>query len=436
MSADGEVLEYDSRAYAMLHRMKVEWPCLSFDIVPDALGAHRTRFPHTLYLVAGTQADKSSSNQLQVIKVQHLHKTKHDDDSDDTDDDDEEEGEQQRAGMRRVDEGGEGMDEESEDSDEDALDDDPIPEVRSVPHVGSVNRVKVNPLAPHLVAAQSDSGKVAIFDVSYHLKALDAPPSTLQPPHRGPLFTWGGQKDEGYALAWSRLTAGRMVSGDCAQGLYAWEMKEGGGGWTVDSKDFKGHTGSVEDVAWSPGESTVFCSVSADRTCRMWDIRMRDKSAAFIAAHRTDVNVCAWNALRQHLLATGSDDGSFKVWDLRSFKSHTPAATFTYHTQPITSIEWHPTEDSILACSSEDHSLTVWDLSLETDTDELQRYSTGPQLDDDTPPQLFFAHAGQLHIKELHFHPQIPGLIVDTAQDGLNLLLPDNLAPHSRPSAQ
>jgi ribosome assembly protein RRB1 len=32
---DGEALDYDPSAYIMLHQMAVEWPCLSFDVVPD-----------------------------------------------------------------------------------------------------------------------------------------------------------------------------------------------------------------------------------------------------------------------------------------------------------------------------------------------------------------------------------------------------------------
>ena len=41
--ADGEELEYDRTAYHTLHRLAVEWPCLSFDILPDLLGAPRPR---------------------------------------------------------------------------------------------------------------------------------------------------------------------------------------------------------------------------------------------------------------------------------------------------------------------------------------------------------------------------------------------------------
>jgi ribosome assembly protein RRB1 len=32
---EGEALDYDPSAYVMLHHLAVEWPCLSFDVVPD-----------------------------------------------------------------------------------------------------------------------------------------------------------------------------------------------------------------------------------------------------------------------------------------------------------------------------------------------------------------------------------------------------------------
>lgn len=66
---EGEELEYDSTAYHMYHSLRPEWPCLSFDVIRDGLGANRSRFPHTIFAVAGTQADRPENNRLQVMKT-------------------------------------------------------------------------------------------------------------------------------------------------------------------------------------------------------------------------------------------------------------------------------------------------------------------------------------------------------------------------------
>jgi ribosome assembly protein RRB1 len=63
----------------MLHNMQSQWPCLSFDVVPDKLGAVRSKFPVTATIVSGTQADKPSNNRICVMKAFDLHKTQHDD---------------------------------------------------------------------------------------------------------------------------------------------------------------------------------------------------------------------------------------------------------------------------------------------------------------------------------------------------------------------
>lgn len=64
--AEGDELEYDSTAYHMYHSLRPEWPCLSFDVIRDSLGANRSRYPHTVFAVAGTQADRADNNRLQV----------------------------------------------------------------------------------------------------------------------------------------------------------------------------------------------------------------------------------------------------------------------------------------------------------------------------------------------------------------------------------
>jgi ribosome assembly protein RRB1 len=119
--AEGEVLEHDPSAYVMLHAMSVEWPCLSFDVVPDRLGASRTKLPLTATFVAGTQADTPGANKLLVLRATNLCKTQEKPLRDDSDDE-----------------------EDSDESDEDG-EDEPQLYTHRIPHPGGVNRVRVMP---------------------------------------------------------------------------------------------------------------------------------------------------------------------------------------------------------------------------------------------------------------------------------------------------
>ena len=97
-----------------------------------------------------------------------------------------------------------------------------------------------------------------------------------------------------------------------------------------------------------------------------------------------------------------------------------PVASFSWHKAPITSIEWHPTEDSIFAASGADDQVTLWDLAVEQDDDEAGMGESFPG-EGSVPPQLLFVHQGQRDIKEVHWHPQIPGSVISTASDGFNI---------------
>lgn len=136
-------------------------------------------------------------------------------------------------------------------------------------------------------------------------------------------------------------------------------------------------------------------------------------------------------------MVSGGDDGLFRVWDLRNFKrcvlppcsvkhllmpafaySGQPAAQFKWHTKPITSVEWHPTDESVIGVAGADNQVTIWDLSVE---DDAEAPDATADDEPEVPPQLLFIHQGQDDIKEVHWHKQIPGVMLSTAFSGFNI---------------
>lgn len=119
----------------MYHSLRAEWPCLSFDILRDASGDNRVRFPLSMFLVCGTQADAPEKNKVTLLKLSDMHRTHVSEGSDDEDDDEH-------------------------------LDDDPSIDHVHIPHMGGVNRLRSMPQNPGIIATMADTRQVHIFDAS------------------------------------------------------------------------------------------------------------------------------------------------------------------------------------------------------------------------------------------------------------------------------
>mmetsp|Transcript_12029 Transcript_12029/g.28815 ORF Transcript_12029/g.28815 Transcript_12029/m.28815 type:complete len:460 (+) Transcript_12029:94-1473(+) len=397
---EGEQLDVEPGTYDMLHRAQVEWPCLSLDVVRDDLGAQRTSFPMTAYVVAGSQASKTEDNRLYMMKWHKLYKTSKDGKEDDDDESEEEE--------------------DSDDEHEAAL------ESKATPHPGGVNRVRSMPQAGHIVATWADTGKVHMWNLEAHRKALDKS-GDRAPPQAKPIFTSEAHKDEGFAMDFSPHDTGLFLSGGNDALILLAEPVPGG--WKVDSEPFKMHKSSVEDVQWKKlgaGAKSSFASCSSDGSWKVWDVREKDRKKAAINvrdAHAgSDVNVLSWSPIVGELIVTGADDGSFKIWDTRHVAAG-PMANFKWHRQPICSVDWHPTDETVLAVASADDSASLWDMAVEDDAPGRDL----PPGADHFPPQLLFLHQGQKEPKELRWHPQLPSVCIVTAASGFNIFKTCNI---------
>ena len=393
-----EILEPDPSVYEMLHQINMPWPCLTIDILPDHLGNERRSYPASMYIATATQAERSKNNELIAMKLSSLGKT--------LEKDEEEE------------------DEEDEDDDEDV---DPVMDSESTPLKYTTNRLRVSPHSlntnEYLTAVMQESGEVHIFDVSSQYTAFDTPGYMIPKSSKRPVHTIRNHGNvEGYGLDWSPLiNTGTLLSGDCTGRVYLTNRTTSK--WVTDKTPFVASDDSIEDIQWSPAEKTVFSTGGCDGYVRVWDTRSKKhKPAISVKASTSDVNVLSWSNRINYLLASGHDDGTWGVWDLRSFKSQapTPVAHYDYHRAPITSISFNPLDESVVAVSSEDNTVSLWDLAVEADDEEISAQKKELKELQDIPPQFLFLH-WQRSVKDVRWHSQIPGCLVSTGSDGLNI---------------
>ncbi|KAF8570489.1 hypothetical protein P879_02494 [Paragonimus westermani] len=420
---EDEQLVMDKSSYRMYYEFQVESASLSFDILLDNLGSDRevevNGQPATACLVAGTQAPRDVNNNLVVVRLTNM-----------------------RPFIRKNsdDEGVTHSDSEDDTSDEDEdLDAQPELEAATVQHMGAVNRVRAHRHGGrYLAAAWSELARVSVWDLTRPLTAVNDSAVMSEYVRHGesptPLYTHKGHKTEGFALDWSPHcgATGHLASGDCNGVIYHWTPRPTD--WALGRTPYTGHTGSVEDIQWSPTEPTVFISVSADHSIRVWDTRSPPTSGSMLTvldAHPSDINVASWNRLQPVSLLTGGDDGSLRIWDLRLVNkrygasapaSDLPAYThlYNYHTKPITSVEWHPSDAGVFVACAEDDQTTIWDNTLEQADEEITALAENDKTSN-LPVQLLFIHCGQTEVKEAHWHPQIPGLLFVTALNGFNV---------------
>jgi len=384
---DGEELVRDESAYTLYHEFQTGSPCLSFDIIKDDLDRSKGPFPATSFIVAGTMSQQKKDHMI-VLKLENMHIT-------DTN--------------------------MSEEDDEDV---DPAKEPKltaaMVRHNGCVNRVRSYNFGEVVLAANwSERGAVHIWNLNDQLKATtdkQAMNNFIKNVQKKvkPVYSFEGFTNEGYALDWSTVNKGHLLTGDNSKNIHLWRPEEiGVTSWAVEQRPFTGHEAAVEDIQWSPSEASVFSSCSTDKTVRIWDIRAPPNKACMITvenAHGMDVNVISWNK-KEPFIVSGGDDGVIKVWDLRRLQEKKAVAQFKHHSGPITSVEWCPQDSSVFAASGEDNQITQWDLAVEREANE----------DVDLPPQLLFVHQGQEDIKELHWHTDVEGMILSTANTGFNV---------------
>jgi len=115
------------------------------------------------------------------------------------------------------------------------------------------------------------------------------------------------------------------------------------------------------------GRTLVAGTGSVAESIVVYDIERREP-LHYVRGHDDDVNaVCFADKLSPHILYSGSDDCTIKVWDTRSIGDNRPAGAFVGHIEGLTYIDSKGDGRYILS-NGKDQSMKLWDLRMAMST--------------------------------------------------------------------
>ena len=145
---------------------------------------------------------------------------------------------------------------------------------------------------------------------------------------------------------------------------------------------FQGKRGSIKSIDWSPDGKYIAASGLSDNSIIIWNI-ITSKLEIKLVGHENIVNSIAWNP-NGKILASGSDDGTVKVWNTesgviistfslspeineigrsKSIQSVQISQVVTVDASEVNIVIWSP-DGIFIASGSNDNTIRIWHAGL------------------------------------------------------------------------
>lgn len=367
--------------YDMLYGRALEWPTLTTQWLPDKKALEGTNMS-THRMILGTHTSGQAQNYLQIAHI---------------DIPDQEAPNLAELNEERGEVGGYGNAKKPFE----------FKVVQKINHPGEVNKARYQPQNPDIIASLCVDGKVLVFDRTKH---------PIQP--KGDSIKSEaelvGHEKEGFALGWSPLKEGHLVTGNEDTTVRTWDLKSGfskSNSTISPTNTYTHHSATVNDVQYHPIHNFLIGSVSDDLTWQCIDTRMSTHTKALYkkVAHVDAVNCIAFHPSIECIFATGSADKTVAMWDMRNFNNK--VHTLQHHVEDVIGMQWHPDDHAILATSSYDRHICMWDISKVGDEQK-------PDEAEDGPPELLFMHGGFTNrISDFDWNKNDPWVMLGAAED-------------------
>lgn len=263
--------------------------------------------------------------------------------------------------------------------------------LQRIPHLGDVHRVKHCPHNPDLLATASDSGAVRIFDRTRKPNNYNdsdfhrSDPASCAAAVETSDILLQYHTSETWTLDWNVQKPYTLATASNDGSIAVWNLDDQFKApprqkfSTLDSKfrfstctlttphhSVPAHNYGVNEVRWVPDHDSLLVSAGEDGSCKLWDVRSTSQSPSIefpplTLADGTDaLNTVDVDPFQTFNLISGTASGAVRFLDLRSPHQLPHEAHQTAHTGPITSSRFSPHLRNTFATSSADATAVVW----------------------------------------------------------------------------
>ncbi|KAL7790761.1 WD40 repeat-like protein [Trichoderma ceciliae] len=205
---------------------------------------------------------------------------------------------------------------------------------------------------------------------------------------------------------------------------YSLELDDGEGNTRLSFWRNRGSFG-IWSVRFS-GDGRELVAGTSAHSLVVYDIESR-RVLHHIAGHEDDVNaVCFADKASPHIIYSGSDDTTIKVWDRRSMGDNREAGAFVGHIEGLTYIDSKGDGRYILS-NGKDQSMKLWDLRMAMSTDRFREITK----DNETRVDRFDYRQDEYDDEDWDVHPHDNSLVTFRGHRVLRTLIRCHFSPPS-----